>query len=460
MTQNFYQDGNNFLEPSVHNLCTDGKGKTVSDFPLIYYSVAQLWKAFGKHEFIYRGLVLLLFFLGLLALFKVAEHVLEDSILGLFAALMLFTSPTLVYYANNFLMNIPALALAMMAFYCFYRFYRYSNSKYLWLSMVLYTIAGLLKTPSLMSYVAISGVFVLELLGISFKKDDRIFNHPKSQFLPFLLVPIAMVLWYTYAHNYNAENCHGIFLVGILPIWELDKTGILDHLDHIRAHLKWDYFQHEAEWFLMALFGLTVAGFGKIDRLFGVMTILLAIGLLCYATLFFQPLRDHDYYTINQFILVPFVTISGLLALRNFWENAYHSMIFKLLLALFFIYNMNFTERRMKARYHPESPINEAFYDHMKALQHIRPFFEDHGISNSDPVIFLNDNSINSSLYLMNQKGWTNYNVLNDPQRIEQYKQMGAKYLLVYDEENFPEFEPYFKNEVGRFATINVYKLQ
>jgi hypothetical protein len=357
-------------------------------------------------------------------------------------------------------MNIPAFAIAMMAFYCFYRFYRNANAKFLWLSMLLYTVAGLLKTPALMTYVAISGVFVLELLGLRFKKDDRIFSKPRSQFLPFLLVPITMVIWYTYAHNYNAENCHGIFLVGILPIWELDTAGILDHLDHIRAHLKWDYFQRDVEWFLLACFALALIGFRKINRLFGVMTMLLAIGLLCYATLFFQPLRDHDYYTINQFILVPFVTIGGLLVLKSFWENAYFSIIFKLLLALFFVYNMNFTERRIKARYHADSPLNEAFVDHLEALQNIRPFFEEKGIRESDPVIFLNDNSINISLYLMNQKGWTNYNVLNDPMRMEEYKQMGAKYLMVYDEENFPEFEPYFKNAVGRFETINVYQLQ
>ena len=63
ITMNYYQDNNPFFKPSIHNLGRDGTGKTVSDFPLIYFSVAELWKVFGYHEFIYRLVVVLFFFI-------------------------------------------------------------------------------------------------------------------------------------------------------------------------------------------------------------------------------------------------------------------------------------------------------------------------------------------------------------------------------------------------------------
>ena len=70
ITFNYFQDGNPFLKPAMHNLADDGTGQTASDFPGLYYFVAQLWKVFGFHEYIFRIVTLLLSFLGLFALFK------------------------------------------------------------------------------------------------------------------------------------------------------------------------------------------------------------------------------------------------------------------------------------------------------------------------------------------------------------------------------------------------------
>ena len=76
ITLNYYQDSNNFFEPAIHNLGHDGTGKTISEFPVIYYLVAQIWKIFGIHEFIFRLIILLLFYAGLFSVFKVFEAVL------------------------------------------------------------------------------------------------------------------------------------------------------------------------------------------------------------------------------------------------------------------------------------------------------------------------------------------------------------------------------------------------
>lgn len=461
ITANYYQDNNAFLQPGVHNLCDDGNGKTVSDFPLIYYTVSKLWKIFGQHEFIYRALILLLWFIGLLALFKLSESLLRDSVVSLFVALLLFTSPTLVYYGNNFLMNMPAFSLALVGMYFFFRFYRSQHFSQLLLSVLFYALAGLLKTPSLMSFLAIVGVFGLELVGLKIKKDGKVFPQPLKTALTFALVPVVLAVWYGYAHQYNSENCAGIFLVGILPIWELDWPQIHAHLDAIREHMKWDYLRFETEMFLVSLFILMMVFWKKADRLLLLLTLILSVGFVLYCALFFQPLKDHDYYTINLFIMIPMVLLTAISQFKNLSEKGYNSWIFRILLLAFLIHNVDFARRRVRSRYSANSPVNEQYRNHYESLTRIRPYLNQIGVEPGDHIVFLSDPSINISLYFMNQKGWTNYNTSSNPEKLEMVRQMGAKYIFVFEDEKqeLIGFEPFLTDKVGQFENIGIYTL-
>ena len=218
ITLNYYQNNAPFFEPAVNNLGWDGTGKTVSDFPLVYFIVGKLWKIFGQQESIYRMIVLLFFFSGLFALFKIFEDRLKDSVLALTGSLLMFTSPTLVYYANNFLMNIPALSLAMIGLLFFFRFVQTSSNKHLLLFCLFYSLAGLLKISSLLSFMAILGLFALELLGIKPIRDRKIFNRPIQQSLFLLGVLVIQMAWILFAVQYNKQNNAGYFLVGIIPL--------------------------------------------------------------------------------------------------------------------------------------------------------------------------------------------------------------------------------------------------
>ena len=46
-----------------------------------------------------------------------------------------------------------------------------------------------------------------------------------------------------YAANYNKVNANSIFLVGILPIWELSQVQVMDVLSGIKIHAMRDYFR-------------------------------------------------------------------------------------------------------------------------------------------------------------------------------------------------------------------------
>ena len=94
-----------FFQPEVHNLVSDGRtsGYAVGECPLFYYFIAGLYKIFGQHDLIYRLVNTLLFFLGLFALYKMLEQWLGDSFWSMAVPVLLFTSPVVVYYANNYL---------------------------------------------------------------------------------------------------------------------------------------------------------------------------------------------------------------------------------------------------------------------------------------------------------------------------------------------------------------------
>jgi len=459
---NYYQDDNPFLEPSVHYLGRDGTGKTVSEFPIIYYSVAQLWKLFGHHEFMYRIVVLLFFLFGLLALFKILEQLLKDSILSITGTLLMFTSPTLVYYANNFLMDIPAFSLALVGLYFFYKFYNSSASTHLYLMVLFYTLAGLLKASSLLSFMAIIGIYFIDRFNISLKPDGKIFKIPLVQFVPIVSVLIVQFLWYSYARTYNASNNSGIFLIGIMPIWELTYNEIITVYHEIIKHIRWDYFRRITQAVLVLMFLSALIFYNRINKTFLFLSIFISFGFLLFVLLFYEALHRHDYYTINLFVLAPLVIICFFLMLEKRFNRFYTSIFLRIIFIAFLIHNIDFARRRIENRYHENSRANFKYVNYIRPLEKITPYLRTIGIEKEDRIVCISDNSINTSLYYMNQKGWTNYGLFYDSIRIRKRIKLGAKYLIIYKEETYRKkgVKPFVRNKMGEFENFKIYSLQ
>ncbi len=297
LTYNYFHNGNNFFKPSIHNLAGDGSGRTATDFPLIYFLVAQLWKIFGAKEYLYRLVVMLIMFTGLAMLFKTAEQLLKDSIWAMLLVLVLFSSPTLVFYTNNFLMDIPALGLIFVAWYFVYKFLSTQRNINIYLALLFFLIAGLLKISALLSFIAF---FIIYLYDLLCKKDGsatKLFPRGKNYLIPFLSVFFLIAFWYVYAHIYNQYNNKGYFLIGILPVWDVSEDTFARMMDAIRYHIRDDYF-HPRLSLVLVLCWLTIVTFYKrINRLLIAMVLLTSFGMTLYLILFFQALESHDYYS-------------------------------------------------------------------------------------------------------------------------------------------------------------------
>ncbi len=461
ITLNYYQDHTSFFQPSVHYLGRDGTGKTVSDFPLIYFFVAQLWKIFGQHEFIFRLLNLILFFFGMFALFRLFELWLKDSVLALIFPFFLFTSPVITYYANNFLMNVPALSLGMIGLYFFFRFLGTSESRHFILFCLFYSLAGLLKISSLLSFCGICALFLLEVISIQIRPDRKIFSRPFTQGVLLAAVFIIQLIWYSFAAYYNNRYNSGIFLVGTLPLWELNSGQVREVIQAVRHHIDWDYFRRETQILLVCMFVLVLCYYKQMSRTLFVILVVMTFGMASYLILFFQALKDHDYYTTDLFILVPVILLAFLSVLQTKFPGVYNSLLFRFVAIIFLIHNIDFDRMRMEGRYGSEGWENRIYLDHLQHFETIGPYLRGLGIKKEDPVLSLSDNSINISLYLMNQKGWTNYGIGMDSSLIREKIRMGARYLFLYDEESKmnKSLQPFLHRPIGTYKTIEIYKL-
>jgi hypothetical protein len=192
-TFNYMMEDRGFFNPSVHYIAAAGHGEVVTDFPVIFYLVGNIWKVTGQQEWIFRVIIFSLFVTGLSAVFLVLRDWFKNFFWASMVALLLFTSPVIAYYSSNFVMNMPAFSFALLGLSSFYWFFRTSQSKWLWISMLFYLIGGLLKVPALMTFVVIVFVFATEFLGIiKYREEKPIFSKGLTDAIPMLIVIVTV----------------------------------------------------------------------------------------------------------------------------------------------------------------------------------------------------------------------------------------------------------------------------
>lgn len=457
---NYSMENRGFFEPAINYIGVKGNGQTISDFPLVYFVVGKIWQVTGQHEVVFRGLVLLLFFTGLFFLYRTLVKLFEDRLWAILIPLMMFTSPVLSYYSSNFLMEIPALSIAFIGWYFFFRFYQTGHNKWLWITMLVFTLAGLLKVSSLLSYFALLGLFVFEWLHLlSFRKDRPVFAEPRKAMLPFLSVIVTITAWFAFVTIYNNAHNRDFFLVGILPIWEMNLVDIKIKLHEIATHWIFHNFPGYFQ-LLIVIFWTVMAVFPKKNnRIFYYLNIVLAIGVIMYLLLFFQVIAGHDYYWINLYILLLMTTVSFVFFLKTNLPFAFKwgKIVFVLLL----VFNVIYTQKKLDERY--QGAYMEYYNLYMKDFRSMKEYNRKLGITRDDFVISIPDGTINASLYLMDQKGWSTYGYNWESE--EFYRKNitnGAKYLFVSDSTLLKKsyLAPFIKNKIGEYKSVSVFDLR
>ena len=305
LTMNYYQGGMKFFKPEIHNLIND-LGTTgyaaSSEIPVYYYAIAGLYKIFGPHDFLMRLFNMLIFFAGIIFLYRLFLLLLKDYFWSLVLSLFFFTSPVLVYYANNYLTNISAFSFAIIASYFFIRFYQDKRNKHIYLTALFFLLAGSMKVTGLFSLVVIIMLYLLDLAGTVSQKfrHPGIFNASFRQFIPLLVPIIVIVGWIIYAGLYNRHHHTTYFSTTIFPIWDYNLDGIKAILH--QAFTLWikDYFSPPALLLIAALLMTIIIKSKYADKATLYFAVLLLPVLLIYVLLQFYVFADHDYYTRNM----------------------------------------------------------------------------------------------------------------------------------------------------------------
>lgn len=458
ITLNYYQDNRPFLEPRMLNLGPDGCGKSLSEFPLMQYGVAQLWKVFGQHEFIYRAIALLLFYLALLMLFKIMERIFKDSLIALVGALLLYTSPTLVYYAGNFIMNSPALSLAIMGLSCFFWYEINGKKRYFFVFILLFTLAGLFKITAMLTFYALISLFLLQLIGVRLREEGKVFKHPIINAISMLVVVFVQYLWYAYASEYNGIHNPNYFLLSIYPLWSMGEAELTETLQAVDHHLNWNYFRYSTLIIFLTLFAALFILIKKVSRFYFLLLLSTFCGAMAYVILFFRALNHHDYYVINLFIIFPLVFINVIYVIKEGFPRLNKSFLLPALLVVFLVHNTDFASSRMNDRYSPEGN-NSSYYKYFKQYNGLGEYLSEIGIDKNQQILSLFDNSYNNTLYLMNRKGYTNYGIGQQPHIIEQKRRFGARYLVLPEGNQNKDLDRYLKRKVGQYKGLEIFEL-
>jgi hypothetical protein len=472
LTLNYYKEGMKFFSPHIHLLASDNGTSgyaATSEVPLLYYGTAVLYKLFGPHEFLIRLLNLLIFLSGLFYLFRLFREILGDYFWSFSLALLLFTSPLLIYYGNNYLTNAPALALGIIGFYHFFRFHREGRTASLALSAVFYFLAGSFKITGLFLLFAILAYLLLEWMGLlTGSRQKGMTEAGIRRILPYLVVLLPIIAWLVYAARYNSIHNTTHFSTTIFPIWHMDAEGIRGVLARMQEIWLPSYFNR----FTLLLCGLLALSiplnYRHIHPLLSGLTLLLLPVIILYVLFQFWTFRDHDYYLINLYILVVLVIISAAEGLLTRFPRVMKYYGIKILFALFLLMNIHYARGKYSERYSGWMNENSSFV----VFREIKDKLPEFGVHPEDTVICLPGTS-QLALYLVDMKGWTAYvdarynraepiYYNRDSSGIEQSIRRGAKYLLIMGMDEIyrnPWLSDFTHDLAGKYGEIMVFNL-
>lgn len=452
---NYYQNNTPFLKPQMLNQ-TGTNGYSASEFPLIYFITGKLYHVFGFHEWVFRCVNMLVFFMGLMFLFLIVRKFIGNTIAAMIPVILAGTSPYYFYYGIHFLPNVPAISMCLAGWYFFFTYLENKKAKWIYLTAFFFCLAGLLKVSDLLSFFA-AGTCLL-YLWISkkqlFTKQQLI--HISISGFGLLLINAA---WIKYCIWFNAKNGFDLSLLGILPIWNLNSNQIADIWS--RFYTSWSlHIFSPLVWILLGCFLLLfIFQFKQMHKMLRSITTILFTGSIIYLLLFFDALYHHDYYMLTPLIAILFliITVTDFL----FKKLATHNSTLKagisitVLSALIFWclnYNSKMQHHRLFA---PE------YKNVSDATSELQPYMRSLGIMRTDKVISVPDKSSNISLYLFNNPGWTEVFTLQTLS-IQDKINLGAKYLIIGDSTylNTTEYIPYLNKQIGNYKNFLIFDLQ
>ncbi|MBN2818842.1 MAG: hypothetical protein JXP36_07725 [Bacteroidales bacterium] len=474
----YFNENNKLLEPSILFIGEHGNSKTVSEFPILYFLTAKIWKVTGITPAVLKLINFLLLLSGLFHLLMLSWKILKDNFWSIFVVLFLFSSPIIGYYGFNFIPNTPAFGIALTGLYYLFMYVTREKTRDLIIFTLLFMLASLIKVTALISFLGAAFVALTYYIGS--------FKYKKWHFVKFILSSVLILYtywrWYVFAGSYNEHNLQGIFNQSIIPIWELDKSTIHHILDKFYFNVLPVYFNQFAIYALLLILVLLLiipkATNPYAKRAAGIYF----LGLISFMILFFQGLDVHDYFLTNTLVFIPAILIATILALQNKFPSLIKSVKVKIIATIILVLLLNNAMIITRSHYNPHGKLvtyniplksrEKGYWDYVYyrmeitdlQYQGIDKYLRDIGINYNDKVVSIGDGTPDLTLSLMNLRGFSEYHYRNkysETAKIKRMIELGAKYIVVNKHNELgDDTKAFFGEKVGQYNDISIYSIK
>jgi hypothetical protein len=451
---NYLANGFAFFEPMVFNLQSLG-GRAAAEFPILYYLTALLYAVFGEHDFILRGLTLIISSIGFLALFRLSFLVLDDIVYAFLFTFLFISSGVVLYYSNNYLPDASALGLSLVGWYYIFRhFYEIRKRRFIIYGMLFFCLASLLKVTCFVNPIAALAAIVFHDLANK-RSIAAVVRKNQPLLLTFFAAAVILFAWNYYTILYNALHRDTYFLTSPRPLWGLNREGIYHVWEYMMGYWSYSYYYPST---FHVFIGLLVTGllfFRRVPKILGLTTLFMVLGSLAYLALFYAQFRDHDYYFLVFIPAFAFIGLHGFTALRNRFPRWINNYLVRSLVLLLCVLSLDYANGRMAHKYRSDDDRNSEI---AAELAGAREWIDGLGVPDGAIFIIYTDPTPNGGLYMIRRKGW---NIDDDSswsrKRMESFISYGAEYILSTKGRRFndPRFE-----YVGATGQLSLYRIK
>ncbi len=423
IAQNYAQYDLPFLKPEMHNMF-EGSGQAVGEFPIWYFLVGKTYQVAGFSNSFFRWWWWGLLFIGFYFLFQWFYIKTTSTAFSLAFTVFCFTPPILVYYGVGFLPDTVALALSFVGLYLFEQWRRYGRNTHKTLAILVFTLAILTKVSA--------AILLLSLLSITLLTINRSnWVETVKSLIPWSFPFVATFFWVQYAAWYNSQTNNVYFLLGTVPYWSLTAEQIAGVQASFMELWYYELFAYKSHWLLTVPFFAAAILWSKKLIKETLPVVVFALITVLFVLLFYERFKNHDYYIISLYGMVPLCISFVVSAFLQTKPAAYVKLLTLAIVLPFIAQNVSATQRIVENRTNTWNYYNKTD----RTLIDVDAWLTKNGVDKSTPVLSVFDPSPNVSLYFMNRKGLTNlYQHKVDSAYINKAKKMGIKYLLVHSE--------------------------
>ncbi len=336
--------------------------------------------------------------------------------------------------------------------------YRHSFAlKHLVPATLFFILATLLKpTDGGLIWLSVTAaVFVELMVQKSYKKLPMLLGSS-------LLVALCICLWYLFVKAYNAENGNTINLQGIWPIWQMTAYDIADTIKYRIFDLGPKVFQHVSLLFLLVGFLIVyVVKWKALDHFLKLFTLMLMLGSVIYAVLWYRAFFIHDYYQL--IFAIPAVSL-GITVLAYYSEVIATRLgrpvryAINAVLAGFMLISIYYNQYIQIDSY---SDANVGFRN-ITAIYELEPYLRKIGITPDDIILSVPDGSPNITLAAYGNKGYACDLFGAGTYRPDFVKDLNVSYMIIHDSiyMHDPLYQPYTSKLIGKYKGIHIYDIR